>query len=288
VHCHRPGDYWREHKDQLCRQLGLPTFDEHVKACRAARKPWKPTMATYILLNETIRICGAVQPNGQLIALLANDTKLACYTKEMIDTAALGISESDWDSVWESVKPRMYTAEERAEIHGLSHEACLRLGLRMSGCADKTPEERRKANNARHQSEYRERRKAEAERQKGISERIREALEADRRLMANIERQQLEKRLRIARYRSRRHCDSTLTPSKYLERVSSNSPSLGRESHWIDDSPVEEAKIQNLEPLTSNWDRARRKPLKSRPQLRPDSGLGPPGLARRPLRWPHP
>jgi hypothetical protein len=137
VHCFAGQDYIRV-KEWARSQLGV--------VWKPKPKAWKPSPASIRLLSETIRICETYGANDALFAILVSDYRLAGHDdKDAVRAFVtfLGKPEADFERAW-AKKPRIYRAAERAAAHGLTHAQFQHLDLRMSGCAEKTPEERRR------------------------------------------------------------------------------------------------------------------------------------------------
>lgn len=141
VHSFRGRPYQELHRE-VCLQLGIAPWKP------APKKPreWKPSRGTFQLLSESKHICQHHGASDAFFDILVSDYRLAGHVdkdrvRELV--AFLDKPDSDFERAW-AKEPKTYTAQQRAAAHGLSHEQYCRLGLHMSGCAEKTPQERRR------------------------------------------------------------------------------------------------------------------------------------------------
>ena len=141
VHSHRDIS-WQDKHAEISELLGLEPWKP------TPRKPrqFKPSRATFQLLGESNTISLEHGANDAMFAILVSDYRMAGHTgkgkvKCLVDF--LGKSDADFERAW-AKEPRKYTAQERAAAHGLPYVECRRLNLLMSGCADKSREERRR------------------------------------------------------------------------------------------------------------------------------------------------
>jgi hypothetical protein len=258
VHSFR-GDDWRGLNAWVRDQLGI--------------EPWKPKPRTFKpkwnYFSAVIRLakdrqaiteeqfgdlCNAIMEQGEeRVAVARSLARIFGFDPEIGEGLA-------------AREPRPVSAGERAAIWQTTYEEHRRLRLWRIGCSELDPEARRRMTRERENAKKRATRAGAKRRRAGI-----EALK-------------LAMHDAMARVRCR--VKDRVSRVKELVAVATVGVQVDREeSLWID-SPVEEDRIQNLEALTSNCVRAARKTHKSMPEIREDSGLRPPRLARRPLRWP--
>ena len=120
--------------------------------------------------------------------ILVNDYRLAGHTdKDRVRRyVACHGTDANFERAW-AKEPRVYTAQERAAAHNLTHEQFRRLGLRASGC-NTPPQERKRLSRERSNAKRRQPGARTAEYARRTERRRAETAEIKRQAEAEVQR----------------------------------------------------------------------------------------------------
>lgn len=152
-------------KDWVRARCGLPAWTPRRRRPARPKQPLPPLPERNQFLSESLRIARHRKTiTAAQFALIINDLKNACpetglRVRAMRYAHEFKIGPADVESAL-ATKWRAYTASERATIWNVTYEEYRALDLRRSGCAELTPEERRKLTRERYNAKRRAQRAA--------------------------------------------------------------------------------------------------------------------------------